>query len=267
MPTPISDRRTADAILYGPVLSRRFGVSLGINLSGPGKRCSFNCRYCFRGFNDPAPEPGAPEPALPTAAAVLAEVAAWLAAGGRSDVVDWTLAGNGEPTDHPEFPEIIAGLVELRNRQAPGVQISILANGMGLIPRRNPRAAEHRAAFLLADRPCLKLDAGRPDSWRQLAQPADAVTLEEWLAMAATVHPLILQTLFVQGTLDTTTPEEVTALAAAYARLHPRTVYLLTLDKPPADPHVLPAPRERLQAIWRQLTGETTPDGPEFLLF
>jgi wyosine [tRNA(Phe)-imidazoG37] synthetase (radical SAM superfamily) len=267
MPLPSHSPRTTATLLYGPVSSRRFGVSLGLNLSGPGKQCSFNCRYCFRGFND-APAPGGgPEQALPDARTVLATLDAWLAAGGQADVVDWTLAGNGEPTDHPEFPEIIAGLVRLRDRRAPGVKISVLTNGMGLVPRRNPRAAAVRAALGLTDRPCLKLDAGRPDSWQRLAQPADGVTLDEWLAAAIIVRPLILQTLFVQGAIDTTTPDELAALQAVYARLQPETVYLLTLDKPPADADILPVPRERMAAIGRQFTADATPGSPRFLLF
>ncbi|MEI8079194.1 MAG: hypothetical protein WCH61_06160, partial [bacterium] len=92
-------------------------------------------------------------------------------------------------------------------------------------------------------------------------------TLDEWLAAAATVRPLILQTLFVQGAIDTTTPDELAALQTVYARLQPETVYLLTLDKPPADASILPVPRARMTAIWHQFIADATPGSPRFLLF
>ena len=123
--------RIIKGVVYGPVTSRRFGLSLGINLSGNGKYCSFNCPYCFRGTNMGRPDENAFLRNLPETETVMAAVKDRLGMEDAVTIKDWTIAGNAEPTDHPEFPIIVEALIALRNSAFPDVNISVLTNGMG----------------------------------------------------------------------------------------------------------------------------------------
>ena len=92
--------------IFGPVHSRRLGVSLGINLMpADGKLCTFNCIYCECGFNEDF-RPKLPRPTREEVRTALeARLLDMKQNGPAPDVL--TFAGNGEPTAHPHFPEII----------------------------------------------------------------------------------------------------------------------------------------------------------------
>ena len=103
--------------IFGPVRSRRLGLSLGVNMMpASGKICTFDCIYCENGLNAERP---CHEP-YNTAAVVLdaleTKLCGMAAEGELPDVI--TFAGNGEPTAAPEFPQAIAGAVALRDQLA-----------------------------------------------------------------------------------------------------------------------------------------------------
>jgi hypothetical protein len=107
-----------EGIVYGPVKSRRLGRSLGINLLPPHlKLCTFNCTYCQYGWTH-QPKRGSmaaeawPSP-LTVSKALVAALKHLEAQGERLDRV--TLAGHGEPTLHPQFAEVVAGLRRVRD--------------------------------------------------------------------------------------------------------------------------------------------------------
>ena len=113
--------------IFGPVHSRRLGVSLGINLlPEDGKVCTFDCIYCECGFNSDH----RPKKPLPTREEVRAALEARLQDmqknGPVPDVL--TFAGNGEPTAHPHFPEIIEDTLALRDKYFPKAKVSVLSN-------------------------------------------------------------------------------------------------------------------------------------------
>ena len=113
--------------IFGPVHSRRLGVSLGVNLMpNDGKICSFDCLYCEAGYN----AQGVGTTGLPTIEQVSADLKATLqkmhGAGERLDVI--TFSGNGEPTLHPHFPEIIDEVIRLRDAYFAEAKISVLSN-------------------------------------------------------------------------------------------------------------------------------------------
>ena len=140
-----------DSPIFGPVISRRLGVSLGINLlPASGKVCTFDCLYCECGLNRERKT----EEKLPSVQAVLSELDTTLKKmqqdGRLPDVI--TFAGNGEPTAHPQFAEIIDGVVVLRDRYAPNAKVSVLSNGTQV---HKPRVF---AALQKVDNNILKLD-------------------------------------------------------------------------------------------------------------
>ena len=104
--------------IFGPVHSRRLGLSLGINLLPPdGKVCTFNCIYCECGLNEDH-RPQQPMPTREAVAAALEQKLKDMAADGRLPNV-LTFAGNGEPTCHPHFAEIIDDTVRMRDLYCP----------------------------------------------------------------------------------------------------------------------------------------------------
>ena len=242
-------RRVHEGIIYGPVNSRRFGVSLGINLSGKGKYCSFNCPYCFRGFNQGRPDQKEFLENLPTCDQVLTALKSWLKTEGNENIQDWTIAGNAEPTDNPEFPLVVEALTELRTRLKQEVKITVLTNGMGLIPNLNSNHNLVRLALEQADQACLKLDSGKPDTWQRIARPFAEVTFSEWLAAVEKVQKPVLQSLFFQGRIDNTTPVELERLKKCYHHLKPKDFHVLTINKKPADSTLKPIEPERLKEI------------------
>ncbi|MBU0754608.1 MAG: radical SAM protein [Planctomycetes bacterium] len=249
-------RRIHEKIVYGPVQSRRFGPSLGINLTGNHKFCSFNCLYCFRGFNEGGLESKEYLEGLPSSDSVSEEIAAWLESHDSSEIRNWTFAGNGEPTDHPEFSWIVARIVSLRDRCHPDVKITVLTNGMGLIPRVQPKHMEVWAALEMTDRICLKLDAGTPDTWQKLARPFKNVSLSEWLFWIEQVKDPMIQTMLVQGGIDNTQSRELDGLRACYRRLKPKEIHFLTMNKASSAAGLKPVSYEKLRAIQKFVCDE-----------
>ena len=141
--------------VFGPVRSRRLGLSLGVNMMpASGKICTFDCIYCENGFNAERPcrEPyNSSATVLNALEAKLREMAS---TGGIPDVI--TFAGNGEPTAAPEFPQAIAGAVRLRDELAPTAKIAVLSNGT-----RADRPDVH-GALMMVDDNILTLDTVDP---------------------------------------------------------------------------------------------------------
>ena len=116
-----------DSPVFGPIHSRRLGISLGINLLPKGgKVCSFDCIYCECGLNR---ERRTKDP-LPTTDEVVDGLKEKLQALRLEGIVPdvLTFAGNGEPTLHPCFPEIVDRVREVRDRACPSAKMSILSN-------------------------------------------------------------------------------------------------------------------------------------------
>ena len=142
--------------VFGPVKSRRLGRSLGVNLlPDDGKVCNFDCIYCECGFNADA----RPKKPLPSREFVQRELQERLKkmhqAGESLDAL--TFAGNGEPTSHPQFAQIVADVKALRDAWFPQAKVCLLTNATHLM---NDRVFE---AVLTLDKACLKLDTVNAD--------------------------------------------------------------------------------------------------------
>ena len=113
--------------IFGPIHSRRLGISLGINLlPADGKVCTFDCIYCECGFNadhktsSNFPSRGEVAEKLEAKLKEMAE------SGEHPDVL--TFAGNGEPTQSPYFPEVVDDVIRLRDQYCPEAKVSVLSN-------------------------------------------------------------------------------------------------------------------------------------------
>lgn len=237
------------APIFGPVHSRRLGVSLGINLlPADGKFCTFDCIYCECGYN------GAHRPKLKvqTREAVREALEARLMDmkqnGPVPDVL--TFAGNGEPTANPHFPEIIEDTLALRDKYFPNAKVSVLSNSTFI------RKPEVFAALNKVDNNILKLDTADIDYIRKVDRPAGHYDLDEIIeGMQAFKGNLIIQTMFLKGKtdegedVDNTSDKYVLPWLEVVKRIAPRQVMIYTIDRETPDRFLLKATHEELDRI------------------
>ena len=216
--------------VFGPVHSRRLGVSLGINLlPADGKWCSFDCIYCECGLNA---SHRAKLP-LPTREQVSEALEARLRQmkleGPAPDVL--TFAGNGEPTLHPHFPEIVNEVCRLRDHYFPDAKISVLSNSTQV---HLPRVRE---ALMRVDNAIMKLDTACADYIHLVDRPQGHYDLETLIENLHRMAPhLIIQSMFMRGTLNgrnvsNVSPEYVDPWLKAVRRIGPHRVMIYTIDR------------------------------------
>ena len=245
--------------VFGPIHSRRLGVSLGINLMpADGKVCSFDCLYCEAGYNSQ----GKGEAGLPSREKVAHDLREKLmqmrAEGVLPDVI--TFSGNGEPTLHPHFPQIIDDTLRLRDELAPDAKVSVLSNST-MIDRPGVVAALKKV-----DNNILKLDSAVEETMQLLDRPnRPGFTVKNVVEQLRQFSGnAIIQTLFVRGEhdgrkIDNTTPEEVDALIDAYRKIQPREVMAYSIDRTTPEESLVKVPLEELQEIARRIEAAGIP--------
>lgn len=243
--------------VFGPIHSRRLGVSLGVNLMpNDGKVCSFDCLYCEAGFN----AQGKGKTGLPTRQKVAEDLQQVLQSrhseGLPLDVI--TFSGNGEPTLHPEFPEIIDDTIRLRDSFFPEAKVSVLTNSTMIF---KPEVAE---ALKRVDNNILKLDSAIEPTMRLIDRPTSGkFTVERVVdALGQFAGTGIVQTMMLRGEhdgqpVDNTTEEEITALISAYKRIKPREIMLYSLDRSTPEEHLVKVEKEELQRIAERIERKT----------
>ena len=235
--------------IFGPIHSRRLGVSLGINLlPADGKFCSFDCIYCECGYN----KDHRPKQKLPTREEVKAALEAKLvdmkANGPFPDVL--TFAGNGEPTAHPHFSGIIDDTIELRNKYFPQAKVSVLSNSTFI---HKPDVFN---ALMKVDNNILKLDTVNIDYINTVDKPVGNYDLNRVIdCMKAFNGQLIIQTMFLKGTtdegvdVDNTHDDYVLPWLETVKQIAPRQVMIYTIDRETPDVNLQKATHEELDRI------------------
>ncbi len=234
--------------IFGPIHSRRLGISLGINLLPPdGKVCSFNCVYCECGFNEER-RPVQPMPTRRQVAQHLdAKLREMLAEGQLPDVL--TFAGNGEPTCHPQFADIINDTIELRDRYCPQAKVCVLSNST-MIHR-----PEVHDALMRVDDNILKLDTIDPQYINKVDRPNGRYDVRQIIErMKAFNGHVIIQTMFMRGnpegtSVDNTGEEFVAPWLEAVKEIGPQQVMVYTIDRETPAQGLEKASREQLDAI------------------
>ena len=184
-------------VVFGPVLSRRLGLSLGINVLPPNRKiCNFNCIYCECGWTETDQIPMEEYPPRELIREKLNERLEELARQNQLPEAI-TFAGNGEPTLHPFFQEVIDDTIEARNRYAPDAKVSVLSNASGIM---NDRIYD---ALKIIDNNILKLDAGNPDTLQKINRPLVPCDLSQLVErMKSFQGEIIIQSLFLRGEVD-----------------------------------------------------------------
>jgi wyosine [tRNA(Phe)-imidazoG37] synthetase (radical SAM superfamily) len=224
-----------DKIIFGPVKSRRLGVSLGINLLPSTKKvCNFNCIYCECGWTGVSEIKAEKLPSRKEVYEALdLKLSAMKEKGQAPDVI--TYAGNGEPTLHPEFPGIIDDSIKLRNMYFPKAKIAVLSNSTAIT------RPVIKKALLKVDQNILKLDSAFNLTVRIHNQPKVNVEVEKLIKdLSAFKGQLIIQTLFIRGTfkgknIDNTTPVEISAWLKALKKIRPSEVMIYTISRDTPD--------------------------------
>ena len=236
-------------IIYGPIRSRRLGISLGVNLLPlQSKLCNFDCIYCECGWNDDnraeRPRFNSREDireALRTTLSKMAEE------GQLPDVI--TFAGNGEPTIHPEFEAIIDDTIALRDEFAPGAKVSVLSNATQL-HREGVRNALHKV-----DNAILKLDSAIDATAHTINKPQGDYSVERIVEQLKTFgRDFVLQTMFLRGEyngagIDNTSERELEAWLAMVEHLRPQSVMVYSIDRATPCQTLAKVEREELEKI------------------
>ena len=231
--------------IFGPVHSRRLGVSLGINLMpSDGKVCTFDCIYCECGLNKDF-RPTLPRPTREeTAQALEQKLKEMVAEGVLPDVL--TFAGNGEPTAHPQFAGIIDDTIRLRDHYCPEAKVSVLSNAT------MTHKADVCQALLRVDNNIQKLDTVDMDYINKVDRPVlpayDVQKIVEQLR--AFNGKVIIQTMFMTGDgVDNTGEEYVQPWLKAVEYIQPEEVMIYTIDRETPTKGLKKASREQLDAI------------------
>jgi len=220
-----------DEIIFGPVKSRRFGVSLGVNLLPETmKYCTFNCIYCECGLTDAEQDKKAKIPTAAQITEALGERFKTLSGEGLSPD-NITFAGNGEPTIHPGFAEIVDRTIELRNLYFPKAMITVLSNSTRL------HIAKVKDALLKLDNNVLKLDAGSQEMFDRINRPLSPIKITSVVdQLAGFKGNLTIQTLFLRGTvnnlkIDNTSETEISLWIGHLLKIKPKLVMLYSIDR------------------------------------
>ena len=239
--------------IFGPIKSRRLGISLGVNLlPADGKICTFDCIYCECGFNSER----RPKRRIPqrheVADALEMKLAEMKADGALPDVI--TFAGNGEPTVHPQFNEIIDDTIALRDRYCPDAKVSVLTNATML---SKPTVFE---ALLKVDNNILKLDTVDTAYIKRVDRPNGRYDVREIIGyMKKFRGKAVIQTMFLKGEVDgidvnNTVEEYVAPWIEAVKEIAPREVMIYTIDRETPQKGLIKATHEELDRIVKRLT-------------
>jgi wyosine [tRNA(Phe)-imidazoG37] synthetase (radical SAM superfamily) len=219
-----------DKIIFGPVNSRRLGISLGINLlPNTQKLCNFNCIYCECGWNSHQ-KTIATLPKVEEVQQLLElRLQEMKEKNEKLDVI--TFAGNGEPSMHPGFAQIISGTIALRDRYFPKVKVAVLSNATLI---HKPEIFD---ALNMVDLNILKIDSAFEETCRALNQPTGHFSINEIISdLQKFKGKLIIQTMFIRGNFkgalfDNTSQREISAWIDVLKKICPSHVMIYTIAR------------------------------------
>lgn len=220
-----------DKTVFGPVKSRRLGVSLGINLlPNDSKLCTFDCIYCECGWNPDSTKVKAILPSRENVKTALERKLVEMK--GHNELPDViTFAGNGEPTMHKEFAQIIDDTISLRNEYAPEARIAVLSNSTMLFKSTVVDALKK------VDDNILKLDSAFTETVEIMNCPVGKFNLKNVVdQLSAFDGELVIQTMFLRGEFkgkkfDNTTKQEVDEWIKLLGIIKPERVMIYTIAR------------------------------------
>jgi len=234
-----------ERIIYGPTFSRRLGRSLGINiLPAEKKLCSYDCIYCQYGHTDRQFE-SVPSEMMPSVDVILTAIEKALK---KPRTINYlTFSGNGEPTMHPDFHEIIQGTRELVNKFRPEVKIALFSNASLL---SQPDVIK---ALGLIDLPMMKLDAGDEQTFQAINQPVKKIKLDGIIRDLKSIPSLTIQTMLIDGEVNNITGDSYTQWVETVSGLNPNSVHIYSIERPTTCDSIKCVSPEQLNNIQEHL--------------
>lgn len=208
-------------VIFGPISSRRFGMSLGIDLSPSNKQCNFDCLYC-----ELAPSATIDKQTnIVEVSTIINELKTHLH--DKVDVI--TLTANGEPTLYPNLNELIDEIDKIKDK----TETLILTNSAALVDENVFNS------LLKLDQVKLSLDAISEDIFKKIDRPHESIEIKNVVQKVIDFSKvykgkLFIEILFVYSLNDT--KEEIQKLNDVLLKLHVQRVDLGTIDRPPAYP-------------------------------
>lgn len=237
-------------LAYGPVDSRRFGKSLGVNCLGAEKACSFDCRYCDLGPSLMTMNRIRKELQFPSRSDIVAAVRAQLRLENHG-IKAITFSGNGEPTLYPEFDELVADIKIARNELTSNAKLVVLSNGAHLDSKKVITGMNE------VDIRVIKLDAGNDKNVKLLNAPLVRRNLAQLLSGTKKLKDCVIQSMFVKGSFDNTQTQDIEDWVEMVGMIRPAGVQLMTITREPADRALLPVEEDVLYSIAFKLKKRT----------
>jgi wyosine [tRNA(Phe)-imidazoG37] synthetase (radical SAM superfamily) len=237
-------------LIYGPVSSLRYGTTLGINLLGKDKICSFNCGYCDLGRTDLTLNYVRKEHVFPSLDEIVSKLRVAVS-GLKTEVKALVISGNGEPTLHPQFDEIIQGLIPVRNEILTSIPIVVLTNGAHLDSKKVITGLN------LTDERVVKIDAGNDTVFKAVNNPLVRTSVAKIMNGVRKLNDCTIQSMFVRGTFDNTLPEMIEEWIEVVGILKPKSVQLMTVTRNPVDPKIIAVDEDTLYTIAHKLKKRT----------
>lgn len=245
--------RRLRGIVYGPVRSRRLGLSLGINVTPQGQKvCPLNCVYCEvgEGESDLVPDPRL---AFPNPEDVFSALESSLRSGVQPVTI--TFSGSGEPTAHPQFQDLVAQVCWLRDRYFPAgrdaVRVVVLSNGVFA------DRAGVRVGLAQADVRLMKLDAGDEHTFRAVNRPPASLALERVVDNLGALRDVTLQTLLVDGSVSNVAPSACARYLDAVRLIRPTSIQLYTVSRATPVQGLRVVPDDMLRTVAKEVAAAT----------
>lgn len=241
-----------DNIIFGPIKSRSLGLSLGVNLLPiESKLCNFNCIYCECGWNEEHEGKKRFNSREDVSTMLRSTLSSMVDQGTPPDVI--TFAGNGEPTMHPNFEQIIDDTIALRNELCPSAKVSVLSNATQI---HRPDVVR---ALLKVDNNILKLDSAFDATVQVLNKPVGNYSVAQTVKLMKQFQGnMILQTMFLRGEymgkeIDNTTDNEVSAWLEIVKEISPKKVMVYSIDRDTPCQTLVKVSKEELSKIALQV--------------
>lgn len=243
-------------LIYGPVQSLRYGTTLGVNLLGGVKVCSYNCVYCRLGPTELTMNKIRKEYTFPSLEEIKGAFREQISKPGTYSRI--MISGNGEPTLHDEFDEACKLILGLRDEHFPGVPVGILSNGAHLDNKRVVTGMN------LLDERVIKLDAGTDNLLNKFNDPLVRITVSKLIAGIAKLQDCVVQSMFTTGAVDNSSGDVLDEWIEIVGMVKPKSVQICTLTDPGPVAGLLPLSEDALDAIAFKLKKRTGLDPQVF---
>lgn len=236
-------------LIYGPVKSLRYGSTLGVNLLGASKVCSYNCLYCHLGPTELTMNKIRKDYEFPALEQIKTAFREYIKKSVPTDHI--VISGNGEPTLYPQFEEAAQLVMELRNEHLPQTKVICLSNGAHLDSKKVV------AGMNLLDERVIKVDAGNDGLMQKINDPLVRINLAKFLSGVRKLSDCVVQALFVDGDAGNSSNEALDDWIEVIGMIKPKSVQLCTLSRPCFNPNARALDEDALYGIAFKLKKRT----------